>query len=50
MDKQLFVTYGIPALGGLLALLLFSVALIVGRRHRLVADLPTSKSTGVFIL
>jgi hypothetical protein len=49
MDKQLFVTYGIPALGGLLAWLVLFLALRAGRRHRLVADLPTSKTTGVFI-
>jgi hypothetical protein len=49
MDKQLFVTYGIPALGGLLWLLLILFALFAGRRQRLVADVPTCKTTGVFI-
>src|SRR5271169_6789859 len=49
MDKQLFVVYGIPALGGLLAWLVIFLALRAGRRHRLVSDLPTSKTTGVFM-
>ncbi len=49
MDKQLLITYGIPALGGLLALLLFFFCLLAGRRQRLVSDVPTSKTTGVFI-
>jgi hypothetical protein len=49
MDKQQLIAYGIPALGGLLALLLLCIALAAGRRHRLVSDLPTSKTTGVFI-
>ena len=49
MDKQLLITYGIPALGGLLAFLLFFFCLLAGRRQRLVSDLPTSKTTGVFI-
>ncbi len=49
MDQQLFVVYVIPALGGLLAWLLMFLALRAGRRHRLVSDLPTSKTTGVFI-
>jgi hypothetical protein len=49
MDKQQLITYGIPALGGLLALWCLCIALAAGRRHRLVSDLPTSKTTGVFI-
>src|SRR5580658_9092013 len=49
MDEQLLITYGLPALGGLLALLFFFLALRAGRRQRLVSDLPTSKTTGVFI-
>jgi hypothetical protein len=49
MNQQLLVTYGIPALGSLLALLFFFLALRAGRRQRLVSDLPTSKTTGVFI-
>jgi hypothetical protein len=49
MDKQQLIIYGIPALGGLLALLLLGIARAAGRRHRLVSDLPTSKTTGVFI-
>ena len=48
MNEQM-ITYGIPGLGGLLALLFFWLALRAGRRQRLVADLPTSKTTGVFI-
>ncbi len=49
MQEQLLVIYGIPALGGLLGLLFFFLALRSGRRQRLVSDLPTSKTTGVFI-
>jgi hypothetical protein len=49
VDENLFVTYGLPALGGLLAWLFLFLALRAGRRHRLVSDLPTSKTTGVFI-
>lgn len=49
MDNQLFVTYGIPFLGGLLAWLVLFFALRAARRQRLVTDLPTSKTTGVFI-
>jgi hypothetical protein len=40
---------GIPAIGILLALLFLFLALRAGRRQRLVSDLPTSKTTGVFI-
>jgi hypothetical protein len=39
----------VPTTGGLLALLLFFFALRAGRRQRLVSDLPTSKTTGVFM-
>ncbi len=49
MQEQLLVDYGVPALGGLLGLVLFFLALRAGRRQRLVSDLPTSKTTGVFI-
>jgi hypothetical protein len=49
MQDQPFVTYGVPALGGLLGLLFFFLALRAGKRQRLVSDLPTSKTTGVFI-
>ena len=49
MPEQLFVNYGVPALGGLLGLVLFFLALRAGRRQRLLSDLPTSKTTGVFI-
>ncbi len=49
MDFRLFDTYGIPTLFTLAGALLLFVALVGGRRHRLVSDLPTSKTTGVFI-
>jgi hypothetical protein len=49
MNNQLLVSYGAPALGLLLASLFFLLALVAGRQQRLVADLPTSKTTGVFI-
>ena len=49
MDKQLLIFYGIPALGGVLALLFFFLSIRAGRRQRLISDLPTSKTTGVFI-
>jgi hypothetical protein len=49
LDQKLLVTYGFPALGGLLALLFLFLAVRAGRHQRLVADLPTSKTTGVFI-
>ena len=49
MDAQPFILYGAPALGGMLALLLIFLALRAGLRQRLVSDLPTSKTTGVFI-
>jgi hypothetical protein len=46
---QPFVTYGIPALGGLLGLLFLFLCLRAVKRQRLVSDLPTSKTIGVFI-
>jgi hypothetical protein len=49
MNESPFIAYGIPALGGLLALLLVFLAIRAGRRQRLISDLPTSKTTGVFI-
>lgn len=39
----------IPALGGVIAFVCLGFALRSGKRHRLVANLPTSKTTGVFI-
>ncbi len=39
----------IPVLFALLALLFFWLAMRAGRRQRLIDDLPTSKTTGVFI-
>ncbi len=38
-----------PALGGLLALLVLGFSLRANRRRRIVEDVPTSKTTGVFI-
>jgi hypothetical protein len=49
MDESSLIVYGIPALGGLLALLFVFLAIRAGRRQRLISDLPTSKTTGVFI-
>src|SRR5262249_18777476 len=49
MDQKLLIAYGPPALGGLLACLFLFLALRAGRRQRLIADLPTSTTTGVFI-
>jgi hypothetical protein len=43
------VVFGIPALGALLALLCLLFALRAGKRQRLVDNLPTCKTTGVFI-
>ncbi len=41
--------FGIPALGALPALICLLFALRAGRRQRLVENLPTCKTTGVFI-
>jgi hypothetical protein len=49
VSQPFYVTYGIPTLGGLLGILFFFLALRAGKRQRLVSDLPTSKTTGVFI-
>src|SRR5258708_34863440 len=49
MNESAFIAYGLPALGGLLALLLVFLAIRAGRRQRLISNLPTSKTTGVFI-
>lgn len=38
-----------PCAGGLLALVMLALALRAARKQRLVNDLPTSKTTGVFI-
>jgi hypothetical protein len=48
-NQQPLIVVGIPALGLLLALLFLFLSLRAGRRQRLVSDLPTSKTTGVFI-
>jgi len=39
----------VPAVGGALALVCLLVALRSGKRHRLIQNLPTSKTAGVFI-
>lgn len=40
---------GLPALGAALAVVCLSYALRAGKRQRIVANLPTSKTTGVFM-
>src|SRR2546428_11585620 len=47
-DPAQYVRF-LPLLGGLLALLCLVVAYRSGKRLRLVENLPTSKTTGVFI-
>ena len=49
MNSDLLVSIGIPALGALLAMLCLILGLRAGKRQRLVDNLPTSKTTGVFI-
>jgi hypothetical protein len=49
MNDQAILTVGIPAAGGLLALLCLFFALRAVKRQRLIDNLPTSKTTGVFI-
>jgi hypothetical protein len=49
MDKTFFLEYGVPTLGVLLTALVLYFAIRAGRRQRLLADLPTCKTTGVFI-
>ena len=49
MNEHALLRFGIPALGALLALLCLGLALRAGRRRRLIDNLPTSKTTGVFI-
>ena len=49
MNEQLFIFYGVPILGGLLSVLFIGLALAAGRRQCLIFDLPTCKTTGVFI-
>src|SRR5579864_9561044 len=49
MDEPFLLVYGIPVLGLGLGLLFFFLAIRAGRRQRLIDDLPTSKTTGVFI-
>ena len=49
MIYDLFVSIGIPTLGILLALVCLFFGLRAGKRQRLIDNLPTSKTTGVFI-
>ena len=49
MIYDLFVTIGLPALGIFLALVCLFFGLRAGKRQRLIDNLPTSKTTGVFI-
>lgn len=49
MNSDAFTRFGIPALGALLSLLFLWLALRAGRHRRLIDNLPTSKTTGVFI-
>jgi len=49
MNNESSASFGIPALGAALALVCLGFALRTGRRQRLVASLPTSKTTGVFM-
>ena len=44
-----FLILGVSALGGVLALVCLLFGLRAGRRHRLVVNLPASKTTGVFL-
>jgi hypothetical protein len=48
-DNDSLALIGIPALGGVLALVALLFGLRAGKRQRLVDNLPTSKTTGVFI-
>jgi hypothetical protein len=48
-DGSPLVVFGIPSLGALLALVCLLFALRAGKRRRLIENLPTSKTTGVFI-
>ena len=49
MDSDFLVLVGVPLAGGVLALVTLLVGLRAGKRRRLVDNLPTSKTTGVFI-
>jgi hypothetical protein len=48
-DNDSLALIGIPALGGVLALVALLFGLRAGKRQRLVDNLPTSKTAGVFI-
>ena len=49
MSYDLFVSFGLPTLGSLLALVCLVFGLRAGKRQRLIDNLPVSKTTGVFI-
>ncbi len=49
MTSELINNWAGPAVGGLLALVCLLFALRAGKRLRLVENIPTSKTTGVFI-
>ena len=49
MNDQATLAVGIPAVGGLLALVCLFFALRAAKRQRLIDNLPTSKTSGVFI-
>ncbi len=48
-DEEMLVSLAVPALGALIALIILTFALRAIRRPRLLQNLPTSKTTGVFI-
>jgi len=49
MNQEPLVLFGVPALGIILALVCLMFSLRSGKRQRLIDNLPTSKTTGVFI-
>ena len=49
MSYDLFVSFGLPTLGILFALVCLAFGLRAGKRRRLIDNLPVSKTTGVFI-
>jgi hypothetical protein len=48
-EPSWFLVYGVPVLGLLVGAAALFFAVRAGRRQRLIADLPTCKSSGVFI-
>jgi len=49
VDGRTFIEFGLPVIGLLLGILGILLGLRAARRQRLVDDLPTSKTSGVFI-